>query len=302
MQTQNQKVTLPILKDKGVSLHIKREDLIHPLISGNKYRKLKYNILAAKAEKKDTLLTFGGAYSNHIAAVAYAGKQEGLKTIGVIRGEELIDKWQNNTTLLLAKKHGMVFKFVSREAYRTKDNTAFKVQLEKEFGLFYLLPEGGTNALAVQGCKEIITPVDSQYHVITSAVGTGGTLAGIINASFEKQTVIGFPALKGDFLKEDICKFATKINWQLQTRYHFGGYGKVTPELVQFINTFKTTTTIPLDPIYTGKMLYGILEMIQNDSFKRGTKILAIHTGGLQGIAGMNAVLKKKKQPLLLIE
>ena len=302
METQNQKIHLPILEEKGITLNIKREDLIHPLISGNKYRKLKYNILTAKTAKEDTLLTFGGAYSNHIAATAYAGKQEGLRTIGVIRGEELKDKWQKNTTLLLARTHGMQFKFVSREAYRNKDTSEFKTQLKKEFGRFYMLPEGGTNGLAVEGCQEIMTPADAQFHVITSAVGTGGTIAGIINASNNKQRIIGFPALKGDFLQEDICKFANKKNWELQNKYHFGGYGKVSPILIQFINDFKKQTNIPLDPIYTGKMLYGVIQMITEDCFKSGTKILAIHTGGLQGIAGMNALLKKKKQPLLIVE
>lgn len=302
MQTQNQKVHLPILEEKGITLFIKREDLIHPLVSGNKYRKLKYNISTAKAGKQDTLLTFGGAYSNHIAAVAYAGKQEGLRTIGIIRGDELKDKWQKNATLLLAKAHGMNFKFVSRGDYRNKGTSEFKARLEQEFGRFYMLPEGGTNELAVEGCEEIITLEDAQFHVITSAVGTGGTIAGIINASNGTQRVIGFPALKGDFLQEDICRFANKKNWILQNKYHFGGYGKVSPELIQFINDFKKQTDIPLDPIYTGKMIYGIIEMIKEGYFDRETKILAIHTGGLQGIAGMNALLKKKKQPLLIVE
>ncbi len=296
MQTQNQKVDLPILKEKQISLYIKREDLIHPLISGNKYRKLKYNILTAKENHQNTLLTFGGAYSNHIAATAFAGKKHGIKTIGIIRGEELKEKWQNNATLCLAKEHGMHFKFISRQAYKTKDTPEFVKKLKAEFKDFYLLPEGGSNSLAVQGCEEILTSKDSVFNVITSAVGTGGTIAGIINSTITTQKVIGFPALKGNFLQEDIRKFVTKINWELQNKYHFGGYGKVSPELIKFINTFKKETNIPLDPIYTGKMVYGLIDMINEDFFKPGTKILAIHTGGLQGIKGMNAVLKKKNQ------
>ena len=296
MQTQNQKVHLPILKEKEISLYIKREDLIHPLISGNKYRKLKYNILAAKEKKQNTILTFGGAYSNHIAATAYAGKEQGLQTVGIIRGEELQGKWQNNATLRLAKEHGMHFKFVTREAYKSKEASEFINQLRKEFKDFYLLPEGGSNSLAIQGCEEILTPEDNVFNVIALAVGTGGTIAGIINTSKNNQKVIGFPALKGDFLQEDIRKFATKINWELQNKYHFGGYGKVSSELIMFINAFKKETNIPLDPIYTGKMVYGLIEMIKEDFFIPGTKILAIHTGGLQGIKGMNAVLKKKNQ------
>lgn len=299
MQSENQPVNLPILKVKQVFLYIKREDLIHPLISGNKYRKLKYNLIEANAKNFDTLLTFGGAFSNHIAATAYAGKKNGFKTIGIIRGEELSKKWQENPTLLLAHEHGMQFKFVTRGDYREKENPSYIKQLKKEFSSFYILPEGGSNTLAVKGCEEILAPDDIDFDVICSSVGTGGTLAGIINASHNHQHILGFPALKGDFLKEDIRKFAAKENWKLQTDYHFGGYAKYTQDLIDFINDFKSSTQIPLDPIYTAKMVYGILDMVQNDVFKPHTKILAIHTGGLQSIAGMNTVLKKKNLPLI---
>lgn len=294
MQVENQSVHLSILQEKQVSLTIKREDLIHPLISGNKYRKFKYNLEAAKTEGFDTLLTFGGAFSNHIAAAAYAGMLHGLKTIGVIRGEELSQKWEVNPTLKLASEHGMKFKFISREAYRDKNSKDFIDILKSEFGSFYLLPEGGSNTLAVKGCEEILTTEDSQFDIICSSIGTGGTIAGIINASHPNQSVLGFSALKGDFLKEDIRNFTTRENWQLQTDYHFGGYAKVSVELIQFINDFKEQTQIPLDPIYTGKLLYGILDLVKKDHFKPNTKILAIHTGGLQSISGMNAKLKKK--------
>ncbi|CAM4157641.1 1-aminocyclopropane-1-carboxylate deaminase/D-cysteine desulfhydrase [Zobellia nedashkovskayae] len=297
--TENQEVHLPILDQKGVSLVLKREDRIHPLISGNKYRKLKYNLKVAKTQGFDTLLTFGGAFSNHIAATAYAGKIHGLKTIGIIRGEELAQKWQENSTLKLAESHGMQFKFVSREAYREKDTPEFIDELKEEFGAFYLLPEGGTNPLAIKGCEEILTTSDTDFNVVCCAVGTGGTIAGISNGAFAPQKVLGFPALKGDFLQEDICKFALRENWKLVTDYHFGGYAKVTEELVSFINNFKLNTQIPLDPIYTGKMLYGILDLIQKGYFPPNTKILAIHSGGLQGIDGMNRNLLKKNLPLI---
>ena len=299
--TENQEVHLPILDQKKVSLVIKREDRIHPLISGNKYRKLKYNLKEAKTQGFDTLLTFGGAFSNHIAATAYAGKIHGLKTIGIIRGEELAQKWQENSTLKLAESHGMQFKFVSREAYREKDTPQFIDDLKEEFGAFYLLPEGGTNPLAIKGCEEILTTSDANFNVVCCAVGTGGTIAGISNGAFTSQKVLGFPALKGDFLQEDICKFALRENWKLVTDYHFGGYAKVTEELVSFINDFKLNTQIPLDPIYTGKMIYGILDLIQKGYFPPKTKILAIHSGGLQGIDGMNRNLLKKNLPLINI-
>tara|TARA_R110002051_G_scaffold139763_1_gene212454 strand:+ start:13269 stop:14174 length:906 start_codon:yes stop_codon:yes gene_type:complete len=294
-----QQVLLPILAKKEISLYIKREDTLHPFISGNKYRKLKYNLIKAQEKGINTLLTFGGAFSNHIAATAYAGKENNLHTIGVIRGEELVNKWQYNPTLKFAKKNGMHFKFVSREWYREKDNLEVIESLEKEFGDFYRIPEGGTNKLAVKGCEEILTQNDTNFDVICTCVGTGGTIAGIINSAQSDQRVIGFPALKGDFLKKDICKFVENSNWDLETNYNFGGYSKVSKILVEFINDFKSKTTIPLDPVYTGKMMYGILDMISKDYFKKGTKILAIHTGGLQGIEGMNILLKKKNLPLL---
>lgn len=299
MNVVNQQIDLPFLKEKQVSLYIKREDLIHPLISGNKYRKLKYNVAKAKTLGKQGLLTFGGAYSNHIAATAYAGKMHGLKTIGVIRGEELKEIWKENPTLALAHAHGMRFKFVDRTTYRKKENPDFIAELDKEFEDFYLVPEGGTNVLAVKGCEEILNADDRSFDIICSSVGTGGTLSGIANAAIIPQKILGFPALKGDFLKEDIRKFVDRQNWELQTGYHFGGYAKVTEELVLFINDFRAKTQIPLDPIYTGKMLFGIMDMVRKDSFVPGTRILAIHTGGLQGIKGMNRMLKRKKLPLI---
>ena len=301
MQAINQEVDLSILNKKQVSLVVKREDLIHPFISGNKYRKLKYNILDAKQKGLDTILTFGGAYSNHIAATAYAGNLFGIKTIGVIRGEELSQNWMLNPTLSQAHRHGMDFKFISREAYSRKTEPSFLELLDKELGPYYLIPEGGTNLLAVKGCEEILTPEDKDFNVLCSSVGTGGTLAGIINSSLHYQRIIGFPSLKGDFLKKDIRNFTAKENWEINTNYHFGGYAKVSEALIGFINYFKDKTNIPTDPIYTGKLLYGILDLVKNDYFKPGTKILAIHSGGLQGITGMNLVLKKKNLPLIKV-
>ena len=299
MQIKNHCIELPLLTEKQISLYIKREDLVHPHISGNKYRKLKYNLIAAEKKGFHTILTFGGAYSNHIAATAYAGKQHGFNTIGVIRGEELSEKWNENPTLQLAHKHGMQFKFVSRENYRKKETPNFIRQLEEEYGAFYLLPEGGSNAMAIKGCEEILAPEDIGFDIICCSVGTGGTIAGIIRSAKDKQRVLGFPALKGDLLSEDICKFVEKENWALQTDYHFGGYAKISAELIDFINDFKKKTQVPLDSIYTGKMVYGILDMVKKDQFRPNTKVLAIHTGGLQSIKGMNIRLKEKQLPLI---
>ena len=191
----------------GVELYMKREDALHPFISGNKFRKLKYNILEAKEHQKQTLLTFGGAFSNHIAATAYAGKINGFKTIGVIRGEELETKYMSNPTLRFAYDCGMRFYFVTRTLYRQKTDADFKTHLKIKFGDFYTIPEGGTNALAVKGCEEILNKEDSIYDYICCSVGTGGTLSGLINTSEKHQNILGFPALKGDFLRNDICKF-----------------------------------------------------------------------------------------------
>ena len=287
------------LSNKTISVSIRREDLIHPFISGNKFRKLKYNLVQAKAENNDTLLTYGGAFSNHIAAAAYAGKEYGFKTIGIIRGDELESKIFENPTLKFAQECGMQFKFVTREEYRHKTEADFIENLKHEFGDFYYVPEGGTNEFAVQGCEEILTQDDSQYDFVCSAVGTGGTISGIINSSFPHQKVLGFPALKGDFLNNEIRKFVHKENWELITDYHFGGYGKVNPELIAFVNQFYAENQIPLDPIYTGKMVFGVIDLISTNYFPENSKILLIHTGGLQGISGMNLKLKAKKLPII---
>lgn len=280
-------------------LTVKREDLLHPHISGNKFRKLKYNILRAQEEKKESLLTFGGAFSNHIAATAAAGKEYGFKTIGIIRGEELVNKIGDNPTLSFAKSCGMVLKFVTRDEYRLKAEPQFIESLKVEFGDFYLVPEGGTNALAVKGCEEILTPQDEQFTHIACAVGTGGTISGLLNSATREQKVIGFPALKGEGLLDDICKFAAQDNLELVTDYHFGGYGKVTEELIAFINDFFSKTGIPLDPVYTGKMFFGVIDLIYKGYFPENSNILLIHTGGLQGIEGMNRELLRKKLPII---
>jgi 1-aminocyclopropane-1-carboxylate deaminase len=293
LESINQKISI---ENTNVSLYIKREDLLHPYVSGNKFRKLKYNLVQAKRENKQTLLTFGGAFSNHILAVAAAGKAQGFKTIGIIRGEELKDKIAENPTLKKAQDLGMVFEFVDREIFREKSSPKFIQQLAEKFEYFYLIPEGGTNDLAVKGCEEILTATDEEFDYICCAVGTGGTISGLINCSKYSQQVLGFPALKGDLFREDICKFVSKSNWDLIADYHFGGYAKVSEELILFINDFYQKHKVPLDPIYTGKMLFGVMDLINKNYFPENSKILVIHTGGLQGIAGMNNLLKQKNQ------
>ena len=306
IQGKNQHIVLPELEAKNYQLFIKREDQIHPLVSGNKFRKLKYNLKEALDQKKTTLLTFGGAFSNHILATAIAGKSTGFKTIGIIRGDELgvdLEKTlTSNSTLRNASKHGMQFDFVSRETYRNKTSIEFTEKLQNKYGNFYCIPEGGTNSLAVKGCEEILTKEDSQFDYICSCVGTGGTISGIINNAKDHQKVLGFPVLKGDFLENEILKYAKKQeNWKLNNDYHFGGYGKYSDELIHFINRFKSQTDIPLDPIYTGKMMFGIVDMIKKNRFINGSKILIIHSGGLQGIEGFNQRLISKQSGLKIL-
>ncbi len=302
-QPYNQQLNDCLLRKKDITLVVKREDVLHEHVSGNKFRKLYYNMIEAREKGYDQLLTFGGAYSNHIAATAAAGKELGIKTIGVIRGEELGENLkqtlQENPTLCFAVSQGMQLHFVSRKAYRQKTEPEFIANLFQLFGKFYLVPEGGTNELAVKGTGEILTPEDEAFDYICSAVGTGGTIAGLINSAQPHQKVLGFPALKENFLHRDIAKYAQSDHWELIRDYHFGGFAKIDKKLVDFINMVNTLHKLPLDPIYTGKMFYGIIDLIKKDYFPKGSKILAIHTGGLQGKAGMNLRLKQKNLPLL---
>ena len=295
----NEPIKWALAERYGIEVVIKREDLLHNEVSGNKFRKLKYNLIKAKKDKYDTLLTYGGAFSNHIAATAAAGKLFGFKTIGIIRGDELGVNLEKtlayNPTLKLAHKYGMQFKFVRRTNYRLKGTDSFSNNLKNEFGDFYELPEGGTNNLAIKGCEEILKPKDVNFDYICVAVGTGGTIAGIINTSNQKQKILGFSALKGNFLNKNVSMLCNpKNNWKIITDYHFGGYAKVSKEFITFINEFKLETGIALDAVYTGKMVYGLADLIRKQYFTRGSKILVIHTGGLQGNIGMNLFLKKK--------
>lgn len=289
------------LTQKGVRLLVKRDDLLRiherSAFCGNKWRKLKYNLYEARRQELDTLLTFGGAFSNHLAAVAEAGQIFGFQTIGIVRGEENLPL---NPTLQFCRDCGMELHYLDRATYRTKNQPAFAEWMAQRFGDFYWIPEGGTNVLALQGSAEMTQEIENQldsklpdYYAV--ACGTGGTLAGLILGLNHKSQAIGVSVLKGTFLHEDVTQLlsgnsnASFSNWQMQTAYHCGGYAKFTPELIQFINNFKDQFNIPLDPIYTGKLFFGLFDLIQKDFFPPGSTVLAIHTGGLQGIAGFNA-------------
>lgn len=290
-----QEIKSPLLTIRGIRLLIKRDDLLHPKISGNKWRKLKYNLVSFHQSNAAQLLTFGGAFSNHIAAVAAAGKAYKIPTIGVIRGEKIEPL---NPTLSFATACGMQLKFVSRTAYRQKNDSGFLENLRQELGNFYAIPEGGSNVLAVKGCMEIIAEIEEQLDALPDyccvCCGTGGTMAGMVAGLKGGSQMLGFAALKGDFLAKEVAELLAKAkqptfkNWHINNDFHFGGYAKWKPELVAFINDFKQTHGLALDPIYTGKMLYGILDLVKQGYFKQGATILAVHTGGLQGIQGFN--------------
>lgn len=298
-----QKLEHELLHEKGIELWLKRDDLIHEVVSGNKWRKLKWNIEKALHNKKDTLLTFGGAYSNHIAATAFACKQAGLKSIGVIRGEKTEPL---NSTLSKAQENGMQLHFVSRAEYQLKKDDDYILGLRNQFGNFHLVPEGGANYYGAQGCMEIVQETEIVPDFWATAAGTGTTATGLLLATKPEQKVLVFPALKGGsflendirhllnystFNEEDTNEVLTQLD--LQTDYHFGGFAKISKEQVEFSNWFYDTFNIKLDLIYTSKMVSGLFDLIKKNYFSKGSKIIALHTGGLQGNQGFQEQLEK---------
>lgn len=302
-EIKTQTIDSVLLREHHVHLDMLRLDEVHPEISGNKWFKLKYNLLEARSRGYDTLLTFGGAFSNHLYATAAAGKPYGFKTIGIVRGEKVLPL---NATLAYAEKQGMKLEFVSRETYRQKEEEQFRQQLLRRFGEMYILPEGGSNRLAVKGCTEIVQAPED-YDYICCSVGTGGTIAGILEKTQERAQMLGFSALKGGSFLYAAINTLTRAysgnlyhNYQIIEDYYCGGYAKANAALVAFINQFKQEQHILLDPIYTGKMMYGLMDMIRRGYFKAGSRILAIHSGGLQGIRGFNERYQKKNLRILV--
>jgi 1-aminocyclopropane-1-carboxylate deaminase len=280
------KIDDPILDNYQVSLWIKRDDLLHPIISGNKWRKLKYNLDHALSLGADTLISMGGTYSNHLHALAYTGKILGLKTIGIIRGEKpaLL-----TPTLQDMLNWGMELRFISRTEFRHYRNYRDWQDLPDIRPNEFWLPEGGANPLALKGMAELVNEIDIEYDTLCVACGTGATLAGLINAVPGRQSALGFAALKNaDFLQPDVKSLLSKNsnNWEIILDYHCGGFANTSPELTSFMYDFSQKTSIPLDPVYTGKMLYGLYDLIAKGYFKPGQRIIALHTGGLQGNRG----------------
>ncbi|MGB0294956.1 MAG: 1-aminocyclopropane-1-carboxylate deaminase/D-cysteine desulfhydrase [Flavobacteriaceae bacterium] len=301
MNSRIQKIDHPELTKREIQLYIKREDELHPVISGNKMRKLKYNLKAAKAQNKKTLLTFGGAFSNHLLATAAAAKEHKFKAVGVVRGDELA--YQNlNPTLAKAVEYGMQLHFVSRDYYKnlTQQNAELPAQLNGSD--VYVIPEGGANELAVQGCQEILTESDSDFNFIFCAAGTGTTMAGIAKSIKAPQKLIGVASLRDAGLKRRIADLSEQSEFELLDEYHLGGYAKINSDYIHFLNDFYRQTKVLLDPIYTGKMMYAIFDKVNFGNFDKESQILAIHTGGLQGIQGMNQRLHRLKMPQLLCE
>jgi 1-aminocyclopropane-1-carboxylate deaminase len=287
-----QPIAAPEAACRNIRLLLLRDDLAHPELPGNKWRKLKYNLAEARRLGHDTLLTFGGAFSNHIAAVAAAGRLQGLRTIGLIRGEETQPL---NPTLARATADGMQLHYLDRTTYRRKQDPEFLAELLHETGPAYLIPEGGSNPLALPGCAELVTELATEiaFDYLCVACGTGGTLAGLLTGMAGQGQVVGVAALKGgEFLRTNINQLTqaatgrTYPNYDLRTDYHLGGYAHFSPELLRFIQEFEASYGVLLDPIYTGKLLYAIFDLLRQDYFAANSTVVVIHTGGLQGWTG----------------
>nr|WP_295921107.1 pyridoxal-phosphate dependent enzyme [uncultured Dyadobacter sp.] len=288
LPTPLQRISNAEIEQAGVRVFVKRDDLIHPTVSGNKWRKLKYNLLHAQSIGKEAILTFGGAYSNHLYATAAAGNALGLRTIGIVRGQEL--EGNESRTLQFCQKEGMRLHFISRTEYRLRHTRSYNAALLEQFNDPYLIPEGGTTVLALKGVMEMVDEVEAQLGALpdcfATAAGTGGTAAGILSAGSD---VLAFSALKGgDFLVNDIESLLSdsgrRGELRLFTDYHFGGYAKWNDELLAFISSFRAAFGIQLEQVYTAKMFYGLFDLIRKEYFKPGTTIVAVHTGGLQGL------------------
>ncbi|MDO6562591.1 pyridoxal-phosphate dependent enzyme [Amphritea sp. 1_MG-2023] len=292
-------IDLPLFRQAGVQLELLRLDLIHPQISGNKWFKLKYALQAVEASSCRRVVSFGGAWSNHIHALAYAGFERGIDTIGVIRGERSA---MLSPTLQDAERWGMQLEFVSRSQYRNKQDDAFLAWLEQAYGEFHCLPEGGSGEWVIAGCREIMSLFNTHdYDLICSACGTGGTLAGLIASKPSDVDLLGVSALKGgEFLYHDIRQLLTQAGiddpggWSLALDCHEGGYAKVSSRLALAMQQFTQCSGIELEPVYTGKALLALLQRLAAGEFSRGSRIMLIHSGGMQGLRGMQAALRKK--------
>ena len=287
-----QAVALPLFKHHNIKVYIKRDDLIHPIISGNKWRKLKQNLIEAKQLVKQGVLSFGGAYSNHIHALAFACRQHNLASVGIIRGEP---HYANNATLAQVQRWGMKLIFVDRATYRLRFDAEYLQQLQHQYPDYAIVPEGGSNPLALTGMADVINELDLQldYDCLFTATGSGGTLAGLINADSNRHQLYGVAVLKqAQYLNKAIKELLPEPakhykNWRLLTEHHCGGYGKFSHHDCVRIQTIVNQTGIPFEPIYSGKMLLAFMNMVEQGYFSAGQRIVLLHTGGLQGLLGL---------------
>lgn len=283
----------PLFEKAGIQVFTKRDDLIDIEISGNKWRKLKYNI---KASESLPILTFGGAFSNHIAATAAACYRLDRKSFGIIRGERTQPL---NYTLQQAEDHGMKLHYISRSDYRLKGNRDFIETLHKKLGDFFPVPEGGANMYGVKGSRDIVNEIDQPFDYLVSAMGTGTTLSGMLTASNSHQKQIGIPVLKnGGFLEDEVNRmtkdYCIEFNqpsphakFELFTEYHHGGYARISNELIEFIRYFNKQLHIKTDPVYSGKSAFALYDLIKKGYFEKGSTVVWLHCGGLQGTEGI---------------
>lgn len=287
---QNLQIDTDYLQDdlfiqKGITLAVLRLDKIHPIISGNKLFKLQYLLQEAKETREQKVITFGGAYSNHLVATAYACWQNNLSCIGIVRGERPA---QLSHTLQHCLQFGMELHFISRQEYDKKETPDFITQLNKRMGKAVIIPEGGYHPLGAKGAAAIMNYIADDTTHIACATGTATTLAGLVAGAKTHQQVLAFPVLKGctdtlerlAFLNESLLQ---PQQLHIEPAYHFGGYAKHTPSLIAFMNQLYHQYQLPTDFVYTAKMMYGVLDLIKNDFFKAGSNIVCVHTGGLQG-------------------
>ena len=271
------------LQDRGITLGILRLDLVHPVVSGNKWFKLKENIHTALSQGYDTVLTFGGAWSNHLVATAAAAQAAGLKAIGMVRG--LHADAATSATLQECRDLGMQLQPLSREDYNRKEDAVFLDSLYTQYGRSYIIPEGDNNAAGIQGSGAIAAYIPLDATLVALAIGTGTTFCGIRQRLAPQCSMLGFPVMKGgDYLLQELsARIPQAGNWQLDSRYHFGGFARHQPGLIDFMNDFYEKYRIPLDFVYTAKMMGGLLDRILNGALPEHRHIIAIHTGGLQG-------------------
>jgi 1-aminocyclopropane-1-carboxylate deaminase len=300
-----QHISHPVFNRAGIEFWLKRDDQIDPAISGNKWRKLVYNIEEAKQSNATGIITFGGAFSNHLAATAFAAAREQIPFVACVRG---LEDGISNPTLEFLQACGASLLPLTRTEYAQKNDPDFLAALRTKFPGYAIIPEGGANLNGVRGCMEILKEVNEDFDVIAAPLGTATTFSGLVLSGSEHASFLGFPAVKGgNYLTADVNNFIEQAQendlvpptfqppeWRLETDYHFGGFGKVTPQFIDFMNQFYRETGVPLDPIYTAKMMFGLVDLTQKGAFTRGTRLLSIHTGGLQGIFGMNQRLRKK--------